>query len=170
VLVIGGVVVGSTPAIRLPGPYLVEADARSIDAESIAAAVWARNTLGEDRRIAADRVNRLLLGAYGVQHVVFRSSEGVDTWPLFLSPGIGQNEVARLQRLGLEYLLIDRRLAQSLPLFGFYYEEGEIASERHTTAIPAAFLAKWDADPAVDRIFDSGDLQIYDVRRQSHAP
>jgi hypothetical protein len=170
VLVLGSVILGTSPAVRLPGPYLVEADTRSIDAESIAAATWARDALGEDRRIAADRVNRLLLGSYGAEHVVFHHSEGVESWQLFLSRGIGPEERARLKLINLEYLLIDRRLSQSLPLFGFYYEEGEIAKARHTAPISAALLGKWDADSAVDRVFDSGHLQIYDVRRLSHAP
>jgi hypothetical protein len=170
VLVIGCVIVGTPPATRLPGPYLVGADARSIDAESIAAATWARAELGIDRRFAADRVNRLLLGSYGVEHVVFQHSEGIESWQLFLSPSIGVNERARLTRLRLQYLLIDRRLSQSLPLSGFYYEEGEVAQAPHTTPISAAVLGKWDANTAADRIFDSGNLQIYDVRRLSHAP
>jgi hypothetical protein len=170
VLSLGGVILGSAPATRLPGTYLVEADSRSIDAESIGAATWARRELGTDRRFAADRVNRLLLGSYGVQQVLFHGSAGIESWQLFVTPGIGQNEQARLERLGLEYLLIDRRLSQALPLFEFYYEEGEIAHQKHTTPISAAVLGKWDGDPAVDRIFDSGHLQIYDVRRLSHAP
>ena len=170
VMILGSVVVGTLPATRLPGPYLVEADSRSIDAESLAAAKWSLSELGPDRRVSADRDNRLLLGAYGMQHVVFHHSEGVESWQLFVSPGIGQAEQARLVRIQLEYLLIDRRLSRALPLAGFYYEEGEIFLKKHTVPISAAVLGKWDGDPAVDRIFDSGDLQIYDVRRLSHAP
>ena len=170
VMILGSVVVGTLPATRLPGPYLVEADSRSIDAESIAAAGWALDELGPDRRVAADRDNRLLLGSYGRQHVVFHHSEGVETWQLFLSPGVGQAERARLVQIKLEYLLIDRRLSQALPLTSFYYEEGETFFKAHTVPISAAVLGKWDAVPAVDRIFDSGDVQIYDVRRLSHAP
>jgi hypothetical protein len=170
VMILGSVVVGTLPATRLPGPYLVEADSRSIDAESKAAASWALAALGSDRRIAADRVNRLLLGSYGMQHVVFHHSEGIESWQLFVSAGIGQPEQTRLVQIKLEYLLIDRRLSQALPLTGFYYEEGEIFLKRHTVPISAAVLGKWDANSAVDRLFDSGDLQIYDVRRLSHAP
>jgi hypothetical protein len=169
-LAVGGVILGTTPATRLPGPYLVGADFRSIDDESTAAAVWARGELGQDHRFAADRVNRLLLGAYGVQEVVFHHSARVETWQLFLGPDIGLNELRRLRRLELEYLLIDRRLSRTLPLVGFYYEEGEVAHGRHTTPISPATLGKWDADPDADRIFDSGELQIYDVRRLSRAP
>jgi hypothetical protein len=169
VLALGSVIVGTSPETRLPGPYLVEADPRSIDAEGIAAARWARNVLGPDARIAADRVNRLLLGSYGVEQVVFAHSEGVETWELFLSSGIGKDEQATLEAIHLSYLMIDRRLSGSLPLFGFYYEEGEIAAGPYTAPISPDLLGKWDRDPAVDRIFDSGDLQVYDVRRLSHA-
>lgn len=170
VLTLGSVVVGTSPADRLPGPYLVSADIRSIDAESIAAATWARAQLGTDRRVAGDRVNRLLFGALGLQHVVFHHSEGIESWQVFIAPAINPAVRARLALLTLEYLVIDRRLSQSLPLSGFYYEEGEIAQARHTVPITPAALGKWDADPAVDRIFDSGNLQVYDVRRISHAP
>ena len=167
VLAVGGVILGISPANRLAGPYLVGADSRSIDAESTAAAVWAGEVLGHDRRIAADRVNRLLMGSYGIQHVVFHHSEGIQTWQLFLSPVVGPAEGTRLRRLKLEFLLIDRRLSHSLPLVPFYYEEGEIFEGVHSRPIPAAILGKWDQSRTVDRIYDSGAIQIYDVRRLS---
>jgi hypothetical protein len=165
---LGGVIVGTSPDIRFPGPYLVEADARSIDAESLAAAAWAREGLGEDRRIAADRDNRLLLGAYGMQEVVF-GQRGLETWQMFVSPSVGDFERTRIKALSLDYLLIDRRLAQGLPVFSIYYEEGEIATGPHKTPISLSVLAKWDRAPNIDRIYDSGDIQMYDVRRVSHA-
>ena len=42
---VGGYILGSGPAwSRLPGPYLVAADSRSMDAETLAAVDWARET------------------------------------------------------------------------------------------------------------------------------
>ncbi|MDH4335622.1 MAG: glycosyltransferase, partial [Chloroflexota bacterium] len=153
----------SSPATRLPGPYLVGADSRSIDDESIAAARWAKEILGADHRFAADRVNRLLLGSYGAQHVVFHGSDGVEQWQVLLSPQIGAVQIARLQLGEVEFVLIDRRLSWSLPLVPFYYEEGEIFEGRHTTPISAQVLAKWDRTAGVDRVYDSGHIQIYHV-------
>ncbi|HET7636226.1 MAG TPA: hypothetical protein VFK93_00950, partial [Candidatus Limnocylindria bacterium] len=169
VLAVGGIILGTSPETRLPGTYLVGADSRSIDAESIDAALWMRETLGTDRRVAADRVNRLLLGSYGGERVVFHAADGIETWQLFLTPGVGEPEVARLSRARIEYLMIDRRLSRSLPLVPFYYEEGEIAQARHSEPISPATLGKWDGQPRVNRIFDSGDLQLYDVRALSGA-
>jgi hypothetical protein len=167
-LLVAAVIVGTSPDIRFPGPYLVEADARSIDAQSLAAAAWTRDELGEDRRFAADRDNRLLLGAYGMQDVLF-GQRGLETWQMFVSPSVGDFERTRIRALGLDYLLIDRRLAQGLPVFSIYYEEGEIAHGLHETPISLSVLGKWDHATNIDRIYDSGDIQVYDVSRIGHA-
>ncbi|HYK95037.1 MAG TPA: hypothetical protein VE011_04095 [Candidatus Dormibacteraeota bacterium] len=167
--ILGGAVIGTAPATRFPGPYLVGADSRSIDNESIAAAGWTLAVLGPNRRVAGDRVNRLLLGSYGQADVVFYTSGHVETWQIFLSPVVGPLEIARIKAARIDYILIDRRLASSLPLVPFYYEEGEIFERRHATPILATVLAKWDSVPRVDRIYDSGDIQLYDVRRLAGA-
>jgi hypothetical protein len=163
VLVLGGVVIGTAPSTRFPGPYLVGADVRSIDASSTKAAVWTTETLGPHQRIAADRVNRLLQGAYGQADVVFHGSDGVETWRIFLSPGVGAAEAALLREGRIRYVLIDRRLSTSLPLIPFYYEEGEIFEGSHLVPVPPDILAKWDGAAGVDRIYDSGAIQIYRV-------
>ena len=163
VLVLGGVVTGSAPETRLPGPYLVGADERSIEAQSLDTATWARTTLGPNRRFVADRVNRLLLGSYGDQYVVFAGSDGVQEWQVFLSRQVGAAEVARLAQGNVRYLLIDRRLSQSLPLIPYYYEEGEVYEGAHTAPIAAQVLGKWDSATGVDRIYDAGSIQVYDV-------
>lgn len=169
VVTLGGVVLGSAPATRFPGPFIVGADARSITDEGVDAALWERTVLGPDQRIAADRVNRLLAGSYGRAHVVFQGSDGVETWQLFLSPSVGANEVARIQRANIDFLVIDRRLSSGLPLVPFYYEEGEIFTGDHKVPVAPAVLAKWDSAAGVDRIYDSGNIQLYDVERVAAA-
>ena len=170
VVILGGAVLGAAPATRFPGPYIVGADARSIDNESTAAALWARDLLGPHRRIAGDRVNRLLMGSYGLADVVFEGSTGIQTWQVFLSSGVGLDQVARIRAAQIEYLVIDRRLSTSLPLVPFYYEEGEIFEGRHASPVTPDVLGKWDAAPDVERVYDSGDIQLYDVRGLAGAP
>lgn len=170
VVTLGGTVIGAAPATRFPGPYLVGADSRSIDNESTNAALWTRTLLGPHRRIAADRVNRLLMGSYGQADVVFHGADKIETWQIFLSDEVGPLEIARLKDARIEYLVIDGRLSSSLPLVPFYYEEGEIYEGGHATPLAPGVLAKWDAVPGVDRIYDSGDIALYDVRRLSGAP
>jgi hypothetical protein len=170
ILTLGGLILGTSPATRLPGPYLVSADSRSIDEISMSAAEWAGTELGAGNRIAADRVNRLLMATYGKQFPAFHHSLGLESWQLFVGPEVGVNEERRIRALELDYLVVDRRLSQSLPaLVPFYFEEGEIADGRHEVPIAARVLAKWDGVPGVDRVYDNGSIRVYDVRRISDA-
>ena len=61
---VGGYLMGSGPAwIRLPGPYVVDGDRRSMDSETLAAVHWARDELPPGRLIGAERVSSVLLAS-----------------------------------------------------------------------------------------------------------
>ncbi len=163
VIFLGGAALGTGPWARLPGPYLVAADTRSIEAEGVATAEWATAVLGPGHRFGADRINRLLLHAYGEQWVVTGLHDQVHVSEVFFAPAIGPHERDVLRRAGVRYLLVDRRLSEGLPVVGVYFEQGEPGTFRHTTPISPAALAKFDALPAVSRVYDSGNIQVYDV-------
>jgi len=163
-LLVGGVVVGIPRFARLPGPYLVSADARSVDAEGIGVAQWSRESLGPGNRFVADRVNRVLLASIGRQELVISYVERVPIARLFLSAEVGPRErdIARAARV--RYLLIDERLATGLPVVGHYFDRGE---ERdigvRTVPISPSVLRKFDGLPGVSRLFDGGNIQVYDI-------
>jgi hypothetical protein len=163
VIFAGGVVVGVPVWARLPGPYLVGADQRSIEPESIAGAEWTKVNLGPDNRFLADRSNRLLLGTIGQQHVVTGAGDRVNLRPVFFAVELGAEEVASLKVGRVEYVLVDRRLSSALPLVGVYTERGESRGGRLTEPIDPAALDKYDVEPRVSRLYDSGNIQIYDV-------
>ncbi len=163
VIFAGGVVVGVPVWARLPGPYLVGADQRSIEPESIASAEWSRENLGPDNRFLADRSNRLLLGTIGQQHVVTGAGDRVNLRPVFFAVELGADEVRSLQVGRVQYVLVDRRLSSALPLVGVYTERGESRGGRLTEPIDPAALGKYDVEPRVSRLYDSGNIQIYDV-------
>ena len=61
---VGGYVLGSGPTwSRLPGPYQVAADSRSMDSETLAAVKWARDNIQPGSRIGADRVSATLFAS-----------------------------------------------------------------------------------------------------------
>jgi hypothetical protein len=168
VIFVGGLIVGWAPWARLPGPYLVAADSRSIEPQGVAAAAWAHSFLGPDNRIATDRVNRLIMGSYGGQRPVTNAFDGVYTPGLFFSPDIGPAETDIVRRGRIQYVVVDRRLSSGLPMVGVYFEQGEPDTYRHTTPMDSAALAKFDGLQRASRVFDSGDLAIYDVGTLSH--
>lgn len=158
IIFFGQIILGTgTAGAPLPGPYRVSADALSIEPESIDAAEWAGSYLGPDHRVATDRDNKLLMATYGNEWVVTNvNSERPVTW-VFVLPQIGPTVEAILQQDSIQYLVVDRRLSTGLPFVGSYYDLPD------THPIDPAALAKFDNVKSVSRIFDSGDIVIYDV-------
>jgi hypothetical protein len=70
VMIIGGFLIGWPIWGRFPGPFIISADSRSVDAQGIAAAQWSLAVLGPNGRQVADRSQRLLQGTYGLQQAV----------------------------------------------------------------------------------------------------
>jgi hypothetical protein len=64
--------------------------------------------------------------------------------------------------MDVEYIVFDRRLNSWDNMLGMYFNpiEGRYESIWIT---PNAYL-KFDAEPEVSRLYDSGNIKIYDVR------
>ena len=164
ILAAGSVIVGVAPWARLPGPYLVSADARSVEPEGIAAATWAGDVLGPGNAMVADRVNRILMSAYGQQTLITTYETGVPVRRLYLTPEIGpvHRDIVRIGEI--EYLVADQRLTTGLPVVGHYFDRGEESFVgRRESPLDPLLLSKFDNLPEVHRVFDSGNIQIYDV-------
>lgn len=171
VLFLGGLVLGNGPPwALLPGPYLVAADARSIEPEGVQAAIWAGSHLGPDNRMATDRTNELLMSALGDQRIVTSLADYIDVAPVFFSPGLGPNEVSILQRARVKYLVVDLRLGTALPANGFYFDPDEPDAFKYTTPIDLQALTKFNTIPQINRVFDSGNIVMYDVGGLMNAP
>ena len=142
---------------------MVIADNRSLEPEGIQAALWARSYLEPNSRIGADRINRLLMGTYGEHRVVTSIADRIDLSSVFLSSRLGPDELSLLRQSQTDYLVVDLRLARSLPLLGFYYEQGETGAFQRTTPVDVKSLTKFSTMPRVNKVFDGGNIVIYDV-------
>ena len=162
---LGSVVLGSGPASgQLPGPYQVSADARSVDADNLAAAKWEATGLPRDSVVYGDRTSGLLAAADGGQKTVLHVSTGLDVSQLLLAPTFTSVDVALIEKAKLDYLIVDERLSTGSPHQQFYIESGEYGGQDRTTPVSAAALAKFAAVPGVTRVYDNGSIEIYDVR------
>jgi len=160
----GGLVAGDPPQGRLPGPYHVAAEQRSIEPQGVDTATWAFAMLGPNNRLIADRTNAKLLGSIGAQYPVTSANEHFGTAFVMFAPRIGPEELDLLRRAAIRYVVVDFRLARDPPLYKYYFESAEPDAGNHTTPMPLASLEKFDALPGVARIYDSGDIVIYDIR------
>jgi hypothetical protein len=160
----GGIVSGDPPQGRLPGPYYAAAEQLSIEAEGTLTAAWARDELGPNNRLIADRINAKLLGSIGSQYPVTAANQHLGTAYLMFRDTLGPDDVALIRQGGIRYIVVDLRLARSLPVYKYYFESAEPDAGRHTTPISLTALEKFDGLPGVTRVYDSGDIIIYDVQ------
>lgn len=167
---LGGIIVGWAPWARLPGPYLVSADTRSIESQGISAARWMLNWLGSGNRIITDRVNRQLMGSYGNQFPITSYNEKLPVSRVFFSPRFGQNELRIIKEGFVDFLVVDARLSTSLPSAGVYFETGEPSINSGTEPIKLPWLLKFDKVQGMNRIFDNGNIVIYDARNITSQP
>jgi hypothetical protein len=163
---VGGIVVGTAPYSRLPGPYLVEADPRSIDAQTIAAASWVRANVPPGSVFAADRDNALALTAIGLVDPAQGLQRGQSIPYLYFSSTFNSRDQATIQAFGIQYILVDLRLSTGLPNVGIYFSPDEPVAD-HSEPIPRADLTKFATVPGLTRIYDDGEIQIYQVETKA---
>jgi hypothetical protein len=167
VALVGGVVIGTARYARLPGPYLVASDQRSVEPEGLEAAAWARDVLGPGNRILTDRTNGLLMGSHGLQEPQGGSILGRHVPKVITSFVFDSDDRYVLVKDRISYLVVDRRLSTALPGVGVYFERDEPDAYAHTRPLSASALTKYDAICPVSRIYDSGSIVIYDTRRMA---
>ncbi len=160
---LGGIIAGWSPYARMPGSYLAAADTRSIEPQSVQAAGWMYKELGPANRVAADRVNSLLMLSYGQQRMVMGGGDGINVAPIFMSQKLGGWEMDLIQKGKIRYAVVDERLSRYLPQVGIYYEAGEPDTYQHRTPLDLGALQKFNAFRGVNRLFDSGDIVVYDI-------
>ena len=169
VLFVGQLAMGAgSSGSFLPDPYQVSADDRSIEPEGITAAVWTNTYLGPGHIVASDRDNTELMATYGRQFAETSGSAPIAVSWVFLSAQFGTGVVTILRQDHIQYLVVDLRLSTALPETGTYFNNGEPDAQHYTQPIDRAALEKFDVVPGVSRIFDSGDIIIYDVEQISN--
>jgi hypothetical protein len=170
VIFAGGIVAGAPLLSRLPGPYLVAAEQRSVEPQGIETAAWVLRELGADNRLIADRTNAKLLGAIGLQYPVTSANEHIGTAFVMFARTLGPNELSVMREARVKYVVVDLRLSTDLPSYPFYFESAEPDAGAHAEPIPVEALQKFEGRPGVTRVYDSGDIRIYDVSGLVDAP
>jgi hypothetical protein len=164
ILLFDGLVNGWPPYWeRLPGPHQVAGFERSVGPQEIAAGQWALAALGPGNRFAADFGNYPVLGSYGDQNPLRNVAY------LYTSAEYTQADALLADAQELRYVLVDSRLSRSLPENGKYFPVDPGAG-KYTSPLPLADLTKFNHVPGVARIYDGGNIVIYDLKGLGNAP
>ncbi len=161
---VGNTVLGIGPIwARVPGPYLVSADNRSIDGANLASARWLAATQAPNGVLFGDRVSGLLGSLIGRQTTLRHVGSEIDASPLLLQSTFGATDRELIRRASIRWVVVDTRDSTGLPHLGVYVENGEYLTGDRTSPVPAAALTKLAAVPGVRRVYDNGALVVYDV-------
>jgi hypothetical protein len=114
--------------------------------------------------VATDESNALLMAVYGQQIPWSGPANGVHTMMAASSVDSGTRIV--LTSLRARYVVLDRRRQGADHLVGIYPLPGPNAAQPGQLLDPAV-VARFDSQPDVSRIADTGDIVIYDVSRLS---
>jgi len=158
---LGGVILGSGPDWeRLPGPYLVSAEARTQDPETLAAVQWAAAHLPAGSRVVADRIPASLLASQARMWPVYVPQPGLEPAWLYFPDTWGPEQTAIVRGLHIQYIYVDQRLADSLPHVGFYFYQGESPQPR---SISTQALTKFAHVKGLKAVYRHGPVAIYDT-------
>jgi hypothetical protein len=155
----GGTLLGSNPDYsRLPGPYLVSADSRTQDPETLAAVEWAAEHLPPGSTVTADRVPAVLLDGQARLAPISEPSQGLDPSALYFSNTWTQQDTAIVKGLRIDYLYVDMRLSQSLPYLDYYIHAQETLVP---TRLTVKELSKFRQVPGLTAVYHHGPVTIY---------
>jgi hypothetical protein len=146
---------------RMPGSHQVAGFERSVGPEEVATAQWTLSALGPSNRFASDIGIYPLLIGYGDQDPL------QDVGSLYTTPTYSSSEHRFALAEQVRYILVDRRLSEALPASGAYFPGDAFAGNR---PLPMVDLAKFDHVRYVARVYDSGNIVIYDLQRSWYAP
>jgi hypothetical protein len=156
VVFVGGITSSWPPAWqRLPGRHLVAGFESSVDSHAVAVGEWTASHLPPGNRFAGDFGNLAVIGTTGEQWPLRGGSE------IFYRRTFDVRENKIVRQLDIEYLLVDPRLAEQLPVTGTYFADDSMT---HESPVPPESLEKFRRMDDVGCVYDDGTLRIYDLR------
>ena len=164
VMLVGGIVAGWPPRVLLALPSQARAAGGSqIVPQPHAAADWARSVLGPGRTfIAPEAIGRELLVEGG--QMVWVTSAPFAAASVLFDGSVTSGIVDTLISHHVRYVVEDRLASGDDSMAGYFFRTSAPAAP----ADPVA-AGKYDSFPGIDRVFDSGQIAIYDVGALSGA-
>ncbi|MGB7587666.1 MAG: hypothetical protein WBM00_03045 [Solirubrobacterales bacterium] len=173
VIFLGGFVVGESPVTRLPGPFLISGESRSVSAQGIAASQFAAKHLPARSKILVDRPNATFLASYAHLNPLLGYIGDIPVASVFFSNTFTPADRKVIGDGHVRYIVVDGRLSSSLPVVGIYFERYEPNAFNHRRPISAVALHKFKLRIGFNRIYSNGPIVIYDTSSlppEKHAP
>lgn len=163
VVFLGGFVIGESPVTRLPGPFSISAESRSVSSQGIAASRFAARHLPARSPILVDRPNATFMASYAHLDPLLGYIADIRVASVFFSREFTPNDRKVIGDGHVRYIVVDGRLSRSLPVIGIYFERYEPNAFSHRRPISATALRKFKLDEGFNRIYSNGSVVVYDT-------
>ena len=160
----GGIIAGWPSDLRLSLPYRVKVADRILYPEGTTAADWTRANLGTERHFLADQSNARLQLSEG--QVAFAGGSP-DLDDILREPMLAPWMVDVMRERGINFLIMDRREISQNQSFGNYFFSARAA---RLGLFPESITTKFDRQPGISKIYDSGNLSIYNLDQLRYDP
>ena len=156
---LGGIVLGTGPYTRLPGTFLPGADPRSVDSAGVASALWARQHLAPQSKIASDLTDAEILAGYTLTTPVSGLVNSFNVSLLYTSQTFDNEDKYIFNSGHIGFIIIDQRIRLLPSPNGQYFSSGLMSANQK--AFTYASLNKYATSPEFSKVFDDGPVAIY---------
>jgi hypothetical protein len=134
VLAMGNVASNVNEFDRFPGPWEAGSDARNLTAELQASSEWLAEYESDDR-VVADLYSGTAFGMLGTEReacaVAAACPGGLPLWRFYDGQEIRPQELEALRADGYRFLVVDRRMAETTPRSGYWFNRAEEGAFEH---------------------------------------
>ena len=162
ILIVGGVISTTPSSTRLAQPFRVAVTGSTLEPQAARVAQWAGQTLGTENRIAAEAADGRFLLVEGRQHVFVGSRPPIAT--ILSTKALYPWQVADLKLYGIRYVVTDARSSGGDVSDGFYFFPG------NESGSALAVAGRKFQRAGASRIYDSGDIVVYDLTGAALTP
>jgi len=164
VIFAGGVIAGSPADARTALPYRITAQGSVLEPQGAAAARWAKENTDAGSRFAADQSNARLFIAQG-RFAYAGSSPNVQDVISFSLLDPFMVDVLKTGRI--RYVVMDRRYIRDDRTVGYFFTSPRA---KRSGIYPWTWYEKFERQRGVSKLFDSGDIAIYDLKGLRYDP
>lgn len=161
IIFMGGVITGWVPSLRIAKPYEVTVGHLTIVPQGISAAEWMNVMIGPNQKIAADEANSRPMLLYGGEDAFSGSYPNMKT--ILGEAALKPWEIDFLKNLQIRYILLDNRKISQNNMTGIYFDHTYGGALPSSQLYPANVMDKFNNIKGISRLFDSGNIAIYDI-------
>jgi hypothetical protein len=168
-LLAGALILSDNHAGRFRTTDLHSSDGpEAITDDLVSSAHWLETNSGRFHAVVGDAFSSVSFAVFGLQ-----KTDLWFTWLVFYTddPSYAQTQI---DRIGGEYVVVDLRDARYLPRYNFYFNYAEFFEPQLASSLgqimPIEDLTKFENMPRLRRVYDNGDILLYQTLKPSPPP